>query len=279
MINKKIFFFIIVLLCITSEIFAGAWTQKKSKGYFQIGSQFVSADMAYNSNGDKFDIPKFSDVTLNLYGEFGLTDNLTLLANLPFFRSLQSDPDSGSTEKLKNSGISDSDLGLKIKLFERNQSVISATALFGIPTGKIDNVSGLWTGTEEWNQMLILEYGHSFYPTNLYFSGFIGFNNRTRGFSDELRYSFEAGYFFIENKLLLILRINGINPLRNGSNLPMGGRAGLYANNQKFLAYGPEIHYFLKNGFGFNARIESGTGVQNAASSIVYKIGISYQIK
>ncbi len=273
---KKILFILFILFITSTEYFAGAWTQKKSSGYFQLGSQFLSAKKAYDAEGNKFPIPDFTDITINFYGEYGLTNDLSLIANIPFYRSLKFDgfPPAGEVSK---SGISDSHLGVKIKLTEFSQNVLSASAMVGIPLGERNDSTGLWTGSEEWNQRVMVNFGRSFYPLDLYLSSSLGYNNRTNGFSDEIRYSLEGGYFVIKNKLLLILRLAGVASLKNGSLGNVSGVAGLYANDQNFLAYGPEVHYSITNKIGLIAKFESGAMVKNAPSAIAYGFGIFFK--
>ncbi len=274
---KKTLLILIFLFITSTEFFAGAWTQKKSSGYFQLGSQLLSAKKAYDADGNKFSIPDFNDITINFYGEYGLTNNFTVIANIPFYRSLKFDGLLPAGEEVSKTGISDSHLGVKIKLKEFSQNVLSVTAMLGIPLGERNDSTGLWTGSEEWNQMVMINFGRSFYPLDFYLSSSVGYNNRTNGFSDEIRYSLEGGYFVIKNKLLLILRLGGVASLKNGSLGNVSGVAGLYANNQNFLAYGPEVHYSITNKIGLIAKFESGAMVKNAPSAIAYGFGIFFK--
>ncbi|MBL1213260.1 MAG: hypothetical protein HND52_07890 [Ignavibacteriae bacterium] len=272
---KKITLVITLLLILTNSLaFAGAWTQKKYSGYFQLGTQFLSAKKAYDENGDKYAIPNFNDLTVNLYGEFGLSNNVTAIANLPFYRSLKQEAQIPGSDDISKTGISDAHLGLKIKLAEFNQNVVSITGLLGVPLGERNDSTGLWTGSEEWNQILMINFGRSFYPLDIYFSSLLGYNNRVNGFSDEVRFSIEGGYFVIPNKLLVILKVNGVSSLKNGSLANVGGAAGLYANNQSFIAYGPEVHYSLSKNIGIIGRVESGAMVKNAPSALAFSFGV-----
>ena len=274
---KKILLSKILIIAFSTTLFAGAWTQKKSTGYFQLGSQLLSAKKEYDAEGNKSSIPNFNDITINFYGEYGLSNDFTLIANIPFYRSLKFDGWTPAGKEVSKTGISDSHLGVKIKLKEFSQNVLSLTTLLGIPLGERNDSTGLWTGSEEWNQIIMLNFGRSFYPLDFYLSSSVGYNNRTNGFSDEIRYSLEGGYFVIKNKLLLILRIGGVASLKNGSLGNVSGIAGLYANNQNFLAYGPEVHYSITNKIGLIAKFESGAMVKNAPSAIAYGFGIYFK--
>ena len=275
--NKKILLLILIFVLLSDISFGGGWTQKKYEGYFQIGTQFLSSKKAYDENGDKFDIPKFNDLTVNLYAEFGLNNDITAIANLPFYRSLKSESQMPGGDDISKTGISDAQLGLKIKLMEFDQNVFSVSGLLGVPLGKRNDLTGLWTGSEEWNQILMINFGRSFYPLELYFSSSIGYNNRVNGFSDEFRFSLESGYFLVPNKLLVILKVNGVSSLKNGSLGNVGGTAGLYANNQSYIAYGPEIHYSLAKEVGIIGRVESGTMVKNAPSALAFSFGVYFK--
>ena len=160
---------------------------------------------------------------------------------------------------------------------EFDQNVVSVSGLLGVPFGERNDSTGLWTGSEEWNQILMLNFGRSFYPLDLYFSSSLGYNNRVNGFSDEFRFSIEGGYFVIPNKLLVILKVNGVSSLKNGSLGNVGGAAGLYANNQSYIAYGPEIHYSLAKKMGIIGRVESGAMVKNAPSALAFSFGVYFK--
>ena len=73
-------------------------------------------------------------------------------------------------------------------------------------------------GDGEFNQLLTIDAGTSWQNNNtpLYANFSLGFNNRTNGFSDEVRYTAELGAKIFNQKLWVIGRVNAIESLKNG---------------------------------------------------------------
>ena len=73
----------------------------------------------------------------------------------------------------------------------------SATLLFGLPTGKsVGGFDGSYqTGDGEFNQQLQFNFGKSYSlgKQPFYLKTYLGFNNRSGGFSDELHNFAESG--------------------------------------------------------------------------------------
>ncbi len=104
-----------------------------------------------------------------------------------------------------------------------------------IPIGenKGDTDGSLQTGDGEFIQHVQVMQG-----TSLNFKGFpvyskmdVGFNNRSKGFSDELIIGGETGVQLFKNKLLLLARIRWIHPLYNGSLDATNSNGSVFANN------------------------------------------------
>jgi len=273
---------VILLLALVSESFAGAWTQTKGKAYLQLGTRITIANQFYEPGGRKVDITTLGDYVFSIYGEFGITDNITVFGSFPLLRRLTVNRiegrDSG-TEYFpgdSKTGISDFKIGTRIGLVKFGSTVVSASLAFGIPVGDNEQKNGLYTGDGEFNQHLTLGVGHSF-SGPLYVSGNIGFNNRTNGYSDEFTFFFEAGYKFTRS-LLVIMKFNGVETLRNGEDETLGGAGGLFANNQRYLALGPEIIYSITNSFGVNAGVVTAAYGENVVSGLAYKLGFYFKL-
>ena len=115
--------------------------------------------------------------------------------------------------------------------------------------------------------------GHSLYPVPAYFNVDIGFNNRIKGYSDEFLFAFEVGYTF-KGKLTAILRLRGLESLENGDDGVSGGMGGLYANNQSYTTYGPELIYSIDERAGISLSAAGATRVKNALSAPVFSLGV-----
>ena len=278
---RRTFTFLILLATIVlmrQEANAGAWTQKRGEGYYKLGLRVVRATRFYDPGGNRISIPTTGDYTTSFYGEYGLTDRLTLVADIPFKRitlNRQVERTSGFVlfDGDAKTGVADSDFGVRFGLIREGQSVLSAELLLGVPIGDDDQQNGLLTGDGEFNQLTKLQFGQSLYPKPVYFSGEVGFNNRTNGYSDEFRYGAEIGYTF-HSKFLAIFRIRGVESLKNGDGA-LGGMVGLFANDQSYLSYGPELVYSVDQAFGVSVGIEGATRGENVLSAAAFSLGFS----
>lgn len=278
---RKAYTFLILfttLLLVRQEANAGAWTQQRGEGYYKLGLRVVRATRFYEPGGNRISIPTTGDYTTSFYGEYGLTDRLTLVVDVPFKRitlNRQVERTSGFVlfDGDAKTGVADSEFGVRFGLIRKGQSVLSAELLFGIPIGDDTQQSGLLTGDGEFNQLFKLQFGQSLYPKPVYFSGEVDFNNRTNGYSDEFRYAAEIGYTF-HSKFLAIFRIRGVESLKNGDGA-LGGMVGLFANDQSYLSYGPELVYSVDRIFGVSLGIEGATRGENVLSAVAFSLGFS----
>ncbi|MBT4099282.1 MAG: hypothetical protein HOE86_16650, partial [Gemmatimonadetes bacterium] len=67
---------------------AGAWTQPKTHGYYEISTQMLRGDDYRDRDGFATLIPTLSEYTVSLYAEYGLLDNVTLVGYAPLFKRI-----------------------------------------------------------------------------------------------------------------------------------------------------------------------------------------------
>ncbi|MGB5289497.1 MAG: hypothetical protein WBQ32_05165 [Ignavibacteriaceae bacterium] len=266
---------ILVLAVPVDQIFAGAWTQKKGTGYYKSDFRYLGGNKIYDLNGDKIAIPDFKDITVGVFGSYGVTDDFTLMLNAAVFKSVKLDT---STVALgfenEVSGFGDILVGGKYKLAKFGQSFISGKLLINLPTGESTPDGGLWTGSGDYHQTIGLEYGYSLWPIPVYLNAGVTYTNRTQGFSDEFRYGIEAGYTIIQN-LSLIVRFHGQLSMKNGDENVTGG-FGIFSNNQQYIAYNAELAYKFTDNFGVKGYYESGGAGKNIISAPVINVGLFF---
>ena len=274
-----IFFLFVSLFMFTLPAQAGPWPQLRKSGYYKLGFGFMKANRFYEPDGRIINIPTLADYTFSFYGEYGFTDRVTGIAYIPFVQRLTLNRQVGRETGFEffpgaeQTSLADFDIGVRYGLLQKGNTVVSATLMLGIPTGNTSQADGLYTGDGEFNQHISIGVGHSFYPAPAYVSLEAGFNNRVAGFSDEVRFAAEAGYQ-LGGKLWVIGRLRGLEPLRNGDDAITGGTGGLYANNQRYLAYGAELAYMLTDKLGVSFSVEGATRGQNILSAPAYQTGL-----
>ena len=262
----------------SSPAIAGAWTQEKRHGYYKLEGRALVADELYTPVGTRIDIPTLGDYTTSLYGEYGLGRRVTLLGYAPFKRLTLDELESSQTGQTisagdSETGVGDWDLGVRIGLVQNRPFVLSLGVTLGLPLGNEDQQSGLLTGDGEFNQLVSVQAGVGFRRTPLYLSGLIGLNNRTGGYSDEFHYAGEIGFRF-SRAFSAALRARGVESRQNGDDAFSGGGSGLFANNQEYLVYGPELTWHFNDSFGISAAYEAITRGRNVLSAPAYSLGL-----
>ncbi len=140
----------------------------------------------------------------------------------------------------------------------------------GIPVGDSEQSNGLFTGDGEFNQVFALQVGHSLYPAPAYLKGEIGFNNRERGFSDELRYSIEAGYV-IGERLGVTVWIRGVEAVGKDDD-------DLTVSDLKYLSIGPELNLYITTNLGITAGVTKYANARNLLDSPAWDIGVFFKL-
>lgn len=274
-IQLLIFVLFIIFMLPLQQTVAGAWPQKKGTGYYKLDFRYMGSDKTYSSDGIKIAIPKLTDITIGMFGSYGITDKLTGFIGLAAFKSVKLDTiQSALNFDNEVSGFGDINAGLKYGLGKIGNTYFSVKFILGLPTGKSDIDSSLWLGSGDFNQAVGFEAGHSFYPAPFYINGGLSYNNRNEGFSDEFVYSIEGGYKIIKD-LSLILRFHGQISMKNGDSNVTGGLF-TYENNQQFIAYSAELIYKLTKNFGVKGYYESGGKGKNIISTPVISAGIFF---
>jgi len=175
-------FFVCIVLLLTGQMLAvdsanaGAWTQKRGRGYYELKFHFIRANRFYEPEGRIITIPTLAEYTTGFYGEYGLNDWLTIIGDFLAYkritlnRQIRRETRTVAFPGDSVSGIADIDVGVRIGLLRNGPTVISAGLKLGLPIGDDDQKNGLFTGDGEFNQFLSLQLGHSFSPAPLYFT-------------------------------------------------------------------------------------------------------------
>jgi protein XagA len=233
----------------------GGWPQTKGRGYLKLGQNMIRSSYFFNPAGDVINISTTSLYTTSFYAEYGITGRLTGSLYFPFFvRGTLNETvyrQSGRVEPGDAlNAIGDTDISLKYTFLTGKPVYASLTLLLGLPLG---NTGGgrtgiLQTGDGELNQLFRLDVSGSL-PGGLFASGYLGFNNRTRGFSDEFRYGAEIGFTW--KKWTPILKINGVQSLYNGKAEVV--QNGIFSNNTEYFSPTVEVNYQFTEHLGFSA--------------------------
>ncbi|MBC6995370.1 hypothetical protein QWY85_00325 [Neolewinella lacunae] len=273
---------VLFFLLFSLSLVASPWPRQKGAAYLKLYEWWLRFDQHYTSTGELDPNATLGLYNTTLYAEYGLTDRLTGIVNLPLLsRSTINAQISGTRGNVITpgdaiNGIGDADLALRYALNKPGSAVpISATLTLGIPLGEDagGEQGNLQTGDGEFNQMLSIAAGKSL-GANAFLAANVGFNNRTQGFSDEFRYGLEGGYAFVGRKLWLIGRLTGSKSLLNGDTAATTSSTSIFSNNAEFLSLGGEVNYYLTPKLGLSAGAATALSGRVIAAAPVFSAGV-----
>ena len=252
---------ILFLLSINlSDAYAGGpWLQKKGKGYFQFQSTLLASryrELSLSSSGDNQGINRaVYSADYGLYGEYGLTDKLDILATIPFkYADVGEQTDElffpNLLEEGSINGLSNLRFGLKYGILDKDIKVaISAQASFN--TVSTDLEKGLATGIQGNAFGLFAHVGKGF-GGKWYAFAELGYMKHSNNFSDIIEGRVEVG-FNLGSKATIMLSTDIRQSLKNGTffneNLI---QTGLYPNDQEWIASTLKVNFAVSEKVGIN---------------------------
>lgn len=269
----------ILLLIISTGVHAGGWLQGKDKGFFKLNQSVIRGGHFYDGDGEIIDIVTIGVYQTSFYGEYGFSKNIDGIAYLPFFSRVTLNDAQFSDGRFQRgdalNSIGDAQLGLKYGIRQNKPLVISATFLLGLPLG--NDAGGetgvLQTGDGELNQLFMLDFGYGFGKSG-YCNVGIGFNNRTKGFSEEYRATAEIGSAM--EHWVLAMKFSMVQSFMNGEPDGSAGQ-GVFSNNLEFISFGPEVSYLISKKFGFTASIQGAAQGRFILAEPSYNFGIFWK--
>lgn len=282
--------FIGLFLVLSISTFAGGWPQPKKSGFFQLSERWMRSNEHYTDKGLLDPNVTTGLVISSIYGEYGLTEKLTVRAYIPFLVSnFQNNIISGTrgTEIEKGqilNAFGDVILGADRLVFKNNKISVTAGISIGLATGTIgkDEKKNLQTGDGENNLAARIDLGASLLnKKGISVYGKLGtaYNKRTKDFSDEVQSQAELG-FIIKKKYFIINKLFNVTSMQNGvSSGEQISAAGVFANNAEFTAYeillAAEVYKDYHLTFAVN-KILSGKIVANGTA---FEVGLFKKIQ
>ena len=273
----------LLFLIFTTTLFS-QWTKGKGNGYYKLSAWSVIADKHYTDTGEIDPNPTRGTFNFNFYGEYGLGEKIDLISYIPFFtRTYQNNVVSGTrgdiiTEGSTLNAFGDIDIGVRYGILKKNSLALSTTLKFGLPTG---NTSGgnefaiLQTGDGEFNQLLQVDLGYSFKLKDIpaYGKTFVGYNHRTKGFSDEIHFGGEIGFKFFD-RLWLIGKLNVLKSTKNGSLTAFTANGSLFANNIEYTNIGLQAAYNISKKIGVSYEYGNAINGRIIAAAPSHSVGV-----
>ena len=275
---KKGWIFVVGFLMLT-ELFAGwGWPQKK-RGYFmKLGTYSIIANKYFTPAGHLVDITTTGYYSTSYYVEYGFSEKLTAIANVPFFvRSTLNQinlPDGTLYEagdELNSFG--DVDLSLKYGWLKTDKVVSAISLTLGLPLGNSSggNTKLLQSGDGEFNQLLEGYLSSSIFKGRGFGTLTLGYNNRTKDFTNEVRYGVEIGYKV--KSVWMILRSYGIKPVNDDSD-DFVSNNGIFSNRVEYLSISPEVLVEVTDRLGVSASAGFAAYGKRILGSPSFSVGV-----
>jgi hypothetical protein len=253
---------VLIALFLSQITFAQSpWTREKGKAYVQLGFSGIFFNQAAGKDSEAIDLPAdYSDVTLQLYSDYGITSKLEAQLILPF-KSLSATsniPEVSFSESF--SGLGNISLGLKYKIMDSNWK-LSSGLLFTPKTSQYDDKSGFAFATG-FNATTVLPYvtiGSS--SGKWYYYGNIGYGYMTNDYSDYFRLNAEVGYNVIpKGHIMITIDTRNIVSQEDAFNKDEK-QSFSYSDRQTYNAFGLKLNYeFIESKFGANFSVFGAAG-------------------
>jgi hypothetical protein len=263
----------ICLMTITAQTInaQSPWTREKGKSYVQLGFTGLFYNQ-YQFDGKKInDNHKYSDVTVQAYAEYGITNNLEATLILPYKIVGRKSETSTHEESLSN--IGNITAGLKYKFFDKEWK-ISGGLTFNANSINKDENKGLSTG---FNANTIIPYvsvGSS--KGKWYYFGNLGYGYMDNDYSDFFKATFEVGYEVIKSgHLILVLDSRNVVNKEKAFENDIATQWPSYRDRQTYNAIGVKGNYeFTKDKYGANFAVFGANGIDNAPLAPTLNFGV-----
>ncbi len=141
-----------LLTLASTQAYAGAWTQAKGDVLWANSLVYYTGNAYFDNVGQRRNQPNYNKYEINSYGEWGLTDSLTIGANLFADYVAQADKN--------NYSLSNTELFMRGRVYHDDTRVISLQPLIKLPSFAYRG-RGPQGGSESWEAELALQYGQS----------------------------------------------------------------------------------------------------------------------
>lgn len=262
---------LVIVLVLSCDGFAGAWTQPAGVFYDKFAYNYYYADHTFDSSGDRIKTPnrgRFSDHNFSNYFEIGLTDRVTAITSLTYKWLHNSTWTSGQTSH----SLGDVELGTRIKLLEGKWGITSTQLIVKIP-GLYGSTDSLPLGNGQWDLEARLLYGRSFWPLIPGYGNVeAGYRWRAGAPSNEFRYLAEFGMDFTK-ALYGRAKLDGTLSANNGSNIGSGGNPTA-TNNFDLGKLDLAVGYKIKPSWGIECAYIRELYGKNTSSGSTFTIAV-----
>lgn len=281
LVSISIFTFLFFSLAFQKGAAQSAWTKNKGELYSQFTYSTIPDYNEIFSSSTYITSRNITDNTFQLYGEYGLNDDITVIASIPLKSISTSNETDNSTfpltiEETSKVALGNIVLGLRYKLLD-SKFILSSQLNIEINSSDFDINSGIRTGYDAWTFTPTINLGRSF--SKYYFQVFSGVDIRTNSYSSNFRAGGEIGLTSIK-KTTIIAFLDIVSSFNNGDFIDEVSslETALYINNQDYAGYGLKAIYEIASSFGINAGFGGAFSANNVAKQAALNVGFFYKI-
>lgn len=278
----KSFILALSLLSSLYSIAQSPWTQKKGNVYVQLSFTTIPSYSSVYGNPNYSIQGSLTDNSFQLFSEYGLTNNTSLILKIPYKNITSSGLSTPClttpcpTSSFTNNALGNIEFGIKHNFYKKKW-LVSGQMLVEANTGNYNSMTGLRTGYDAWTFTPLIIAGRGF--SKMYVQGFVGANIRTNSYSSNVKLGGELGRK-VATKVWLIGFIDIVKSLNNGDiQLPIQNlNNGLYVNNQEYGAFGIKSILELKKNLGITGSLGGAFFGNNVPQQLALTGGIYYKL-
>ena len=276
----KLTLLVLTVLASFTSLAQSAWTLDENQIYTQLNYSNISNYNEIFGSPDYITERYIKDNTIQLYAEYGLFKNTTLVARVPV-KFIKTGRLSEAINVLPES-ISESKTAIGNIVFGVKQQLINKTWVLAVQlnieanTGAYYAKSGIRTGYDSWTFTPTINLARGF--KNYYIQAFTGLELRTNDYSSNYKIGGEFGYKIFK-PIWLILYVDIVQSLKNGNIiLPINNQfSALYINDQSYGGYGLKTIGEISKVFGATASFGSAFFGANVAKKVVLNFGLYHK--
>jgi hypothetical protein len=289
-INSLVLMLALNFVPISATWAGGPWNQSAGHGYSQIGFSYIRYTQMFNGADQENPYSlnrEVTDITLQGYLEYGLSDRWNLIGTLPvkFTSTDEKILDAGENPSTSDTlpagslnGLGNISAALRYQILSE-PFALAARFTAEANTIQSDETTGLATGFDAWSFKPAIDAGIS--GERWYAFSEIGLGLRTSDYPALFLFSLEGGYSFFDSKTFLVGVVDFNLTIGTEDSDPISppsqAATGMYLSDQEFISYGIKILQSISPHWWVNAGINGAMYGNLVANSPAYNLSLAYK--
>lgn len=242
---------VIILLSYSGLTAQSPWLPDKGGYFVQLSYNSIqNYTRLFHLNHDDIQTPRSAtDNTIQLYGEYGLSNSFSIIASVPYKMLSSGDLNPDYTREITSipnaatvNALGNTQLTIKYKLLQKKW-VSAVQFKVELPSNRsLGDSSGLFPGYDAFAFSPLASIGRGWNRTYFYY--YLSYIGRTNNFDDKLDTGVEGGWKAFKN-FWVIGYFSLMASFHNGTQTPVPPeyQYGLYTPRQEYTAYGIKLIY------------------------------------